>query len=193
VEPIGTIVRLQVQRSSLKAGGKPRQWYDPAPIVSVPILTLDEHGVTGWAEDGTMIADVHNATHPETKYRGENGVSFGFTSHYAAMRERFGGHLTDGIAGENILIATARTFREEECERGVCIVGADGTRVNLTEVLAAEPCAPFSRFSLRYDVDTPSDRNVSDALNFLRGGTRAFYATSQGDARIRVGDRVFLL
>jgi hypothetical protein len=194
MERIGTVVRLQVQRSSLKAGDRPRRWYDPTPIVSVPTLTLDANGVTGWAEDGTMVPDVHNATHPATKFRGENGVSFGFTSHYVKMRERFGDHLTDGIAGENILIETDRPFREEEFVRGVRIEGADGTGIDIGEILFAEPCAEFSRFSLCYSIDTPSDRRVAEALQFLREGTRGFYAEVEGDdGCIRVGDRVYLL
>lgn len=193
MEWIGIVVRLQVQRSSLKAGDRPRRWYDPAPIVSVPMLTLDANGVTGWAEDGTMVPDVHNATHPETKFRGENGVSFGFTSHYIKMRDRFGDHLTDGIAGENILIETERTFREEEFTSGVRIEGADGIGVDIGEILFAEPCAEFSRFSLRYDIDRPSDRAVAEALHFLREGTRGFYAEVSGsDGRVRIGDRVYL-
>lgn len=194
MERIGTVVRLQVQRSSLKAGDRPRRWYDPAPILSVPVLTLDENGVTGWTDDGTMVPDVHNATHPASKFRGENGVSFGFTSHYGKMRERFGPHLTDGIAGENILIAADRIFREEEFARGLRIADADGTGVELAEILAAEPCAEFSRFSLRYDIATPSDRTVAEALNFLREGTRGFYAAARGGTgRIRIGDSVHLL
>jgi hypothetical protein len=190
---IGTVVRLQVQQSSLKAGDRPRRWYDPTPIVPVPMLTLDENGVTGWTGAGAMVPDVHNATHPVSKFRGENGVSFGFTSHYAAMRARFGDHLTDGIAGENILIETDRTFHEEEFAHGIRIESADGSHANLTEILSAEPCAEFSRFSLRYSLDTPSDRIVAEALNFLRMGTRGFYAVAVGsDARVRVGDRVFI-
>jgi hypothetical protein len=194
MERIGTVMRLQVQRSSLKAGERPRRWYDPAPICSVPILTLDANGVTGWMDDGMMIPDVHNATHPASKFRGENGASFGFTSHYAKMRERFGSHLTDGIAGENILIETDRIFREEAFARGLRIAGADGTGSDLAEILSAEPCAEFSRFSLCYDIETPSDRTVAEALTFLREGTRGFYAEMRGnDGRIRVGDGVYLL
>jgi hypothetical protein len=193
MERIGTVVRLQVQRSSLKAGDRPRRWYDPTPILAVPVLTLDANGVTGWTDDGTMVPDVHNATYPTSKFRGENGISVGFTSHYVAMRARFGAHLTDGIAGENILIETDRTFREEEFARGLRIEGVDDTGVDLAEILSAEPCAEFSRFSLRYDIETPSGRIVADALNFLREGTRGFYAEITGnEGRVRIGDQVYL-
>lgn len=193
MEFVGTVVRLQVQRASLKGGEQPRRWYDPAPIVSVPTLTLDADGVTGWADDGAAVADIHNAAHPQTKHRGENPISLGFTSHYVRMRARFGDHLTDGIAGENILVETARVLREADFARGVRLAGVDGAGVDLREIIDAEPCAEFSRFALRYDRDTPSDRAVADALNFLRLGTRGFYAIVQGDGgRIHVGDSLFL-
>ena len=194
MEQIGTVIRLQVQRSSLKAGERPRRWYDPAPIRSVPRLTLDADGVTGWADDETVVPDVHNATHPASKNRGDNDVSVGFTSHYSAMRERFGDHLTDGIAGENILVIADRIVTEADVARGIAIEAADDTVIHLEEAIAAEPCAEFSRFALRYTLDTPSDRTVAEALNFLRRGTRGFYATYRGaPAIIRVGARVFLL
>src|ERR671917_846382 len=86
---IGTVVRLQVQESSLKVGVKPRR-YDPAPIQSVPAISLSAAGVVGLAENGERIVDVHHREHPSSKNRGgENGISLGFTAHYLAMRRRF--------------------------------------------------------------------------------------------------------
>ena len=71
---IGTIVRLQVQESSLKVGDKPRR-YDPAPIRSVPALRVSPAGVVGLAESGESILDVHHHDHPASKNRGgENGI-----------------------------------------------------------------------------------------------------------------------
>src|ERR1700710_1980804 len=78
MELIGQIVRLQVQESSLKMGERPRRWYEPGPIRAVPMLMLDTSGVTGREADGTIVPDVHNAAHPASKHRGENGVSVGF-------------------------------------------------------------------------------------------------------------------
>jgi hypothetical protein len=195
MESIGRIVRLQVQESSLKMGDRPRRWYEPGPIRAVPALTLDAHGVIGLVDGAEMILDVHNATHPASKNRaGTNGISIGFTSHYAAMRARFGDHLADGIAGENILVATDRTFTEADFASGIQIEAADGEMIRLEEVIIAEPCVEFSRYALRYPLDVPSDRAVTDALNFLREGTRGFYATYRGEsAGIAVGARLYLL
>ena len=194
MELVGQIVRLQVQESSLKAGERPRRWYDPVPIRAVPILTLDATGVTGREADGLVVSDVHNVMHPASKHRGENGISVGFTSHYAAMRARFGDHLTDGIAGENILVATDRTFTEPDFAAGIQIEATDGALVRLEEVIGAEPCVEFSRYALRYPMDAPSDRAVTDALNFLREGTRGFYMTHRGTpVTVAVGAGVYLL
>ncbi len=195
VELIGRIVRLQVQESSLKVDGAPRRWYDPAPIRAVPVLTLNENGVMGRAATGDTMLDVHNTTHPASRNRaGGNGVSFGFTSHYGAMRARFGNHLTDGIAGENILVAAERMFTEADCAAGIRIETGDGATIDLEQVIIAEPCVEFSRYALCYPLDVPSDRAVTDALNFLRKGTRGFYAAYRGaPTTIAVGASVYLL
>lgn len=194
MELIGRIVRLQVQESSLKVGERLRRWYDPAPIRAVPTLMLDENGVVGRTDMDAMILDVHNVTHPATKNRtGSNGISVGFTSHYGAMRARFGEHLTDGIAGENILVATERLFTEPDFAVGIRIETDDGATIDLEQVIIAEPCVEFSRFALCYPHDAPTDRAVTDALNFLREGVRGFYATYHGPpTRITVGASVYL-
>jgi hypothetical protein len=191
---IGQIVRLQVQDSSLKVGERLRRWYDPAPIRAVPTLTLDENGVVGRTETGDRMLDVHNATHPATKNRaGSNGISVGFTSHYGAMRARFGDHLTDGIAGENILIATERMFTAPDFVAGIQIETTGGGPVRLEEIIVAEPCVEFSRYALRYVQDALTDHTVTDALNFLREGVRGFYATYHGaPATIALGASVYL-
>src|SRR5215204_7294093 len=117
---------MQVQESSLKVGDKPRR-YDPAPIQSVPALSISSAGVVGLAENGESIVDVHNHDHPASKNRrGENGISIGFTGHYREMRQRFGQHLADGIAGENIMIEADRQFQVEELADSVDVEGTDG-------------------------------------------------------------------
>jgi len=195
MELVGRIVRLQVQESSLKAGERPRQWYDPAPIRAVPSLVLDENGVVGWTETDAAILDVHNATHPATKNDAKrNGISVGFTSHYGAMRARFGDHLADGIAGENILVATERLYAAYDVAAGIQIETTDGALIRLDEVIIAKPCVEFSRYALRYSLDAPSDRAVTDALNFLHEGTRGFYAAYHGaPTTIAVGASIYLL
>ena len=107
LRPLGQIVRLQLQRSSLKLGEKPNRWYDPSPLLAVDTLTLTPKGALGRTEFGEPLLDIHHADHPATRNNGTNDISVGFTGHYAAMRARFGPHLPDGIAGENILVESS--------------------------------------------------------------------------------------
>jgi hypothetical protein len=194
VHLIGEIVRLQVQQASLKVGGPPRRRYDPGPIQFVPALVMTEAGVCGLAENGEMVSDVHHRDHPASKNRdGVNGISVGFTSHYHAMRERFGGHLSDGIAGENILIQTDYFLSEDDLLGGMTLVSDQDERSRLTAIVVATPCVEFARFALRFPDDARPDRTVSDALTFLNDGVRGYYArVANGPVTIRLGGRVFV-
>jgi hypothetical protein len=193
VRDIGTVVRLQVQESSLKIGVKLRR-YDPAPIQSVPAISLSAAGVLGLMENGERIVDVHHREHPSSKNRGgENGVSLSFTAHYLAMRERFGQHLADGIAGENILIEADRQFPVEDLANGVAVEGVGGRLLELSPVIVAAPCVEFSRYALKFPDGARPDATVTEALRFLDAGMRGFYATYTGEpAVVEIGARVFL-
>lgn len=192
---IGPIRRVQVQRSSLKLGERPRRWFEPGPIMRAMALRIDRDGVTGIGTNGELIVDVHNRAHPESKFRGENGVSVGFTSHYSAMRERFGERLTDGIAGENILVESADMLGERDLAGGIVIATADGSEVALDEVIVAAPCVEFAKYASGYAPDVPADRAITDAVDFLHRGLRGFYATIAAStpqpAIIRPGDLVY--
>jgi hypothetical protein len=189
---IGPIVRLQVQEASLKTGNMRWRRYDPAGLRSVLRLELDSGGVCGWTVDGMPVADIHHRDHPDSKYRGENGISVGFTCHYRKMRERFAGHLTDGIAGENILVESEESLSATDLAGGLVIVIADGREVRLDRVLPAAPCVEFSRFALRFPILARPDETVTEAIRFLSNGMRGYYASHGGPAmQIAVGDSVF--
>jgi hypothetical protein len=175
LEPIGRIVRLQVQTAHLKRDTQPHRWYDPAPITDVASLLLDGGGVTGIASDGTSHLDVHHRDHPISRNRGDNGVSIGFTGHYDAMRERFGAHLSDGIAGENILVASEAIHTEETLGGTLFIQTASGI-IRLEQVIDAPPCVEFTRFCMQWPPDRRPDRTITEGLQFLDRGMRGFYA-----------------
>jgi hypothetical protein len=193
---IGIIKLIQVQRSSLKAGERPYRYYDPAPLLTVEGLRLSPDGVVGVAADGEGVIDVHNAGHPASKnQRGLNGISVGFTSHYQAMRERFGSHLTDGCAGENILVEADRTFSLGDLGDQLAIETAGGAIVYLASLLVAAPCVEFSQFAAGQGERLPPEA-LKATLQFLDAGTRGFYARPVGDsanAVVRAGDRVFVV
>lgn len=189
---LGRIVRLQIQRGSLKLGprGDRDRYYDPAPLLPLDALYIAPDGAA--ADPAGATLDVHNARHPDSKNAaGKNDVSFGFTGHYAAMRARYGAHLTDGIAGENILVACDGPLTLADLAGGLLILGADGRRLELGNVLVAHPCVEFSRFALA-DPQAPATL-VSETLKFLDAGLRGFYAGAESEepARVEVGDRVY--
>jgi hypothetical protein len=192
LEPIGRIVRLQVQTAHLKRGEQPHRWYDPAPITEVAALTLDPGGVTGIGTDGTVHHDVHHRDHPLSRNRGDNGVSIGFTGHYGLMRERFGPHLADGIAGENILVESDDVHTEAGLDGEVLIKTTVGL-LRLSRVKVAPPCVEFTRYCLQWPHDRRPDRRVTEALQFIDNGVRGFYASFSPDSvrEVRAGDRVF--
>lgn len=189
---IGEIVRLQVQTESLKVGPRTRRRYDLGGLRAVPALAIDDGGVWGITEDGERVMDVHHRDHPASKYRAAdgNGLSLGFTAHYAAMRARFGAHLTDGAAAENIIVASDRAWRADDLGDDLVIATAAGN-IHLCRVNAATPCVEFARFALDFPDEARPDRTVSEAVLFLDGGMRGFYATIKGgEARVAVGDQV---
>ncbi len=185
---LGRIVRLQIQRSSLKTGEKPTRVYDTAPLLAVDRLALGPDGALGEGPGGSWLVDVHHRAHPHTKNDdGVHGLSVGFTSHYALMRER----ITLGCAGENIIVETERRIGFEDLERGVALLTADGQEVTRLEVLqTAEPCRPFSGWALGGVVEA---QVLKETLQFLEGGTRGYYCTGVGSGIVSVGDRVAVL
>jgi hypothetical protein len=191
---IGRVKQVQVQRSSLKIGERPQQYYDPSPLLVVSRLLLTKRGAIGITADGERIIDVHHADHPASRYRGENGISLGFTTHYQSMRTRFGPHLQDGIAGESILIEDdGREFRLDELAEGVAIKVASDQLVLLAEIEVAAPCTPFSQFAAG---DTLSKQALKETLQFLHYGRRGFYATlaeKQQEAEVQAGYSVYAL
>ena len=187
---LGSIVRLQYQCDHLKQSGPHGRYFDPANIVSVEALEFTPEGVVSGAEDGAEF-DVHHTRHARSRNRGDNGVSIGFTSHYAAMRERLGERLTDGIAGENILINFDGIVGEADLAGGLLVETLDGP-IGIGAIGVAAPCVEFSRFSMDFPPEAKPDRTVTETLQFLHQGMRGFYATMEATATIRVGDRVYL-
>lgn len=190
---LGRVIRLQIQRGSLKRGDKPQRVYDPAPILSVERLALSADGVLGDGANDSWIVDVHHRAHPDTKNPdGEHGVSVGFTSHYAAMRDRFGPRIAVGCAGENILVELDRRVTLDELRgSGLAIQSADGAELARLKVLdVAHPCRPFTGWAAGGIVEPDV---LKSHLQFLDGGMRGFYCVGVGSGIVSVGDRMVLL
>src|SRR5690348_4506851 len=174
---IGRIKQVQIQRGPLKQGVKPHRYYDPSPILIVEKLLLSPQGVIGITAEGEELVDVHHVVHPTSRNAGVNGISLGFTSHYGAMREKFGAHLRDGCAGENILVETREMFaREALGERVILQAQEGGAQAYLESITVAAPCVEFSHFALNEPAPVPAER-LREALIFLDHGRRGFYLT----------------
>ena len=171
---IGAIVRLQIQLNPLKVGEGPARHYDPTPIRGVEALRWEAAGLSARVE-GEAVLDVHHAAHPRSRNReGLNGLSIGFTSHYEAMRARFGARMSDGIAGESLIVETSELMTLEVLARAE-LRTRQGLPLPLRLAVAA-PCAPFSTFALGMPPGEAEPETLKDALQFLNGGMRGFYA-----------------
>lgn len=181
---IGTVVRLQVQRSRLKPGPKATRVYDPTPLLEVSALDVDARGVVGHGH-----VDVHHADHPDSRHRGLNGLSLLPRAHYERLRARFGDHLVDGVAGESLLLDTGGPWTLDDLSGELLLETADGELLRLTDPAVAAPCVEFTRFCLGRGPG-PDDEELAAALAELDGGTRGFYVTATGTGRVERGARL---
>jgi len=196
MQEIGRITLLQVQKSKLVIEDLHQvyDYYDPTPLLVVESLQLSPEGVIGITADGGKVMDVHHMHHPHScNIKGSNGVSLGFTSHYASMRKAFGEHLVDGVAGENIIVAADAILTLADLGKRLVIqTQSAGQSVYLTRLKVATPCIEFSQFAANAGMPMPAQQ-LKATLQFLNEGRRGFYAivaASNDDTTIRVGDRV---
>jgi hypothetical protein len=204
------VIRLQVQVRPMKQGRAPWRVYDPSCLREVDRLRLTQYGVVGVLDDGTEILDVHHADHPESRdRRGRSGLSVMATGDYAALRERYGDHLTDGIAGEGILVEHRpglgrRAMPEHMLLRraGDPGDGAGGERgdasgdgaaeLALHGVHVAEPCVEFTRYCLRLPASDSVGDDVAAGLLDLGDGARGYKMVAGGEWVLRRGDLLVL-
>ncbi|MGB8649414.1 MAG: hypothetical protein WCD35_02005 [Mycobacteriales bacterium] len=186
MELIGTVGRLQVQRSRLKPGPRGARVYDPAPLLEVEALEVGPRGCVG-LRAGERVIDVHHADHPDSRNRDlVNGVSLLPRTHYARLQERYGDHLQVGVAGESLLVDLVGPWPEGSD----LLLETSAGRLRLTGVLAAPPCVEFSRFCLRLPVEEVGE-DVRQALVDLDGGLRGYYAGVHGHGTVLVGARLW--
>ncbi|MEE9186634.1 MAG: MOSC domain-containing protein, partial [Bacteroidota bacterium] len=140
---------------------------------------------------------IHHTAHPQTRSQGDDDVSIGFTSHYAAMRARFGKHMLDGIAGENITIECEDEIWLEDLGQQIAFVNPETGRKTLLDVKDyATPCEEFSHFATCSQHERlPADK-MRAALQFLGNGRRGFLlalSDGQGSAEVQSGDKVVVI
>ena len=184
-EPIGTIVRMQVQAEPLKATGV----YDPTYLVTVDEAFISSEGMLGWDGAGWVV-DAHHAAHPRSRGGGRRALSIGLTGHYRDMSGRFAA-ATVGIGGENIII-DGPALRLPEIANGFLIRRPDG--IELLAPRPAAPCVEFTSYLLGSDEVLPRGELVED-MAFLSEGTRGQIVDVDHlttPVLLGVGDEVFL-
>ncbi len=183
MELIGTVVALQVQRSRLKP--LPAKLYDPAALAPVAALEVGPRGGTGITADGERVLDVHHADHPDSRNRRlANGVSLMSLDAYTALRQRYGDHLVDGIAGESLLLDGVLPVT------GQVVLETGEGELRLTAVQPIPPCVGFTCFCLRRaGLDT--DDEVLTTLEALGGGARGCASPVVGAGVVHVGARLW--
>lgn len=185
---------VQVQRSALKIGEKPNRIFDPTPITQVEYLKVSNDGVVGVTAAGEEMVDVHHRRHNESRFGGRNGISIGFTAYYHMMREKFGDHLYDGIAGENVIIEAEEPFTVDDIGRRVALENPqNGARIICSIEGVAAPCNEFSQFCAQ---QTLHGADLKAVLEFLNSGRRGFFLSILQAAAyptIRAGDRIVLV
>lgn len=177
MQKVGTIAFVQIQREPLKIINNPDNSYDDrlyrtTPIERVAQLELTAKGIMGICEDGEQVVDVHHENHPQSRYRGGNKISFGFTKNYDHMRERFGDHIATGDGGENIIVDAAINVAQLDTTRRFFLQHGE-MKIELTEVMSAAPCRPFSVYCAAKELH---GSDLKNALQFLNDGTRGYYA-----------------
>jgi hypothetical protein len=162
--------------------------YDPSPLIEVDALEIGPRGVVGRRGD-ERVPDVHHADHPDTRNRGGNALSLLPWAHYARMRQRYGDHLVDGVAGESLLLDTPGPWAAADLAGDLGLETAEGDLLPLTGGSPASPCVEFARFCLR----SGEDDRVRTALEDLDGGTRGFYVLVGGSGTVQAGARLWRL
>lgn len=193
MQKIGTIKFVQIQRSHMKTYEGENRIYRPDPLLTVEKLSLTVDGIMGVASNGKEIIDVHHIQHLQSRFRGDNKISFGFVQHYNRMRERFGDHIADGAGGENIIIEASEDITELDYQRRFFIQHeGQGTLIELRNVIPAPPCREFSIFCLQV---AQCKDDIKSALQFLSKGTRGYYAElveNDEPCFVQAGDTLFI-
>lgn len=197
MEKIGTIEQLQIQQHPLKSqvsAGK--IVYDPSAIMVLQEIRLTTFGIVGildFLNKEMAYLDVHHLRHPQSRFRGDNKISIGFTSHYQKMRKEFGSHLRDGSAGENIIIKTDRLVSPQALGQRLAIRSrSHDSLIRLCDMKAIPPCEPFVRFARDRAALSPEETQAD--LRYLSGGLRGYYAEVESaaeEATVRIGDAVY--
>ena len=192
---LGKVKLVQVQPSGLIIETPSGYFYDASRRVEVDRLLISSKGIEATTPEGEHVLDIHHIDHPDKAYDNDDLVSIGFTSHYKAMRARFGEHMVDGVAGENIIIEFGEEVWVDDIGGQLAIENTEtGQKTLLDLVCFAAPCDEFSHFASQSQHERLPADELKAALNYLNDGRRGFLlvlSEDQKSAVIQPGDKVF--
>lgn len=195
IRALGKIKLVQLQPSGLIIETPSGYYYDVTRRVVVNSLLITSKGIEANTPESEHMLDIHHLDHPDKAYDDDDLICIGFTSHYEAMRDRFGKHMGDGSAGENIIIESDQEVWEEDIGPHLAIENKDtGQMMVLDMVSFAAPCEEFSHYAAQSQDKRLPAEDLKDILKFLNKGRRGFLLVlrvGQEPAMIQPGDSVF--
>ena len=192
---LGKVKLVQLQPSGLIIETPAGYFYDAQRRVEVDHLLITSKGIEATTPDGKHVLDIHHIDHPDKAYDDDDLVCIGFTSHYEAMRTRFGEHMIDGVAGENMIIDFDQEIWEEDIGKQLAIENTKTGKMTFLDLVCfATPCDEFSHYAAQSQVERLTAPELKAILKFLNKGRRGFlFVLSEGQeaATVQPGDRVF--
>lgn len=192
---LGKVKLVQVQPSGLIIETPSGYFYDVSRRVEVEKLIITSLGIEATTSDGEHVLDIHHMNHPDKKYDDDDLVSIGFTSHYEAMRERFGEHMVYGAGGENIIIEYGQEVWMDDLGKQIAIENSETGQKTILDVLSfAAPCDEFSHFVTQSQHERLPTSKLKETLQFQNNGRRGFLLVlgeGQESGTVQAGDKVF--
>jgi hypothetical protein len=192
---LGTVKLVQLQPSGLIIETPDGYIYDVSRRVEVDRLSITTRGIEATTPDGEYVLDIHHLDHPDKAYDDDDLVCIGFTSHYEAMRNRFGEHMVDGAAGENIIIDYDQEVWAQDLGQQIACESAKTGQLTLLDMVSyAAPCEEFSHFATDSQNDRLPAEELKAVLQFLNHGRRGFLLVlheGQQTRTIEPGDKVY--
>jgi hypothetical protein len=194
-QDLGRVKLVQIQPTGLIIESASGDIYDPSRRVEVNSLLITALGVEATTSIGERVLDIHHINHPDKAYDNKDLVSIGFTSHYEAMRKRFGEHMVDGAAGENIIIEYAQEVWTDDIGQQIIIESVKTGKKSLFAVVRfVAPCDEFGHFVANKQDERLPAAELKTTLQFLNNGRRGFLlvlSEGQEAATVEPGDRIF--
>lgn len=194
---LGRVKLVQIQPDGLIIETPSGYIYDASRLVKVDRLRITSLGIEATTPQGERVLDIHHVNHPDKAYDEDDLISIGFTSHYQAMRARFGEHMVDGIAGENIIIEYNKEVWTEDLGPQIAIENTETGQMTLLDLVCfAAPCDEFSHFAAQSQDKRLPAADLKSTLKFLNNGRRGFLLVlrdGQEAAAVQAGDRVFVV